>query len=123
MEARTKGQPSKPVVFTANRLRDGRAVWLAEGDRWTEILAEAQIFQGEAVAEGRALAEAWAERQVVVGPYDFEVEPTDGGPLPVKIRERIRASGPSAGSDVAWQSPAADAGAALTGGPAAKDVG
>ena len=110
MEARSKAQSSKPVVFTANRLRDGQVVWLAAGDRWAEALVEAQIFEGEDVARGRALAEAWVPRQIVVGPYDVEVDRTDEGPLPLKIRERIRASGPTAGSDVAWQSPPAEAG-------------
>jgi hypothetical protein len=109
MEARSKGQPSKPVVFTANRLRDGRVVWFASDDRWTESLAEAQIFDGEAVARGRALAEAWAARQIVVGPYDIEVDPTSDGPVPVKIRERIRASGPTTGPDVVRPPAAAEA--------------
>jgi len=99
MEAKAKGQPSKPVVFTANRLRDGRTVWLAPGDRWSDSLADAQIFEGDAVAQGRALAEAWVVRQVVVGPYDVEVDLGAGAPLPLKMRERIRALGPSVGPD------------------------
>ena len=99
MESKAKGQPSGPVVFTANRLGDGRVVWLAPGDRWTESLAEAQIFEGEAVSGARALAEAWARRQVVVGPYDVQLEPGSEAPTPVTMRERIRAYGPSVGPD------------------------
>jgi hypothetical protein len=32
---KTKGT-AQPLVVTANRLRDGRVVWLAEGGHWAE---------------------------------------------------------------------------------------
>jgi hypothetical protein len=104
MDSKAKGQPSGPVVFTANRLGDGRVVWLAPGDRWSESLADAQIFEGDAVAQVRAIAEAWARRQIIVGPYDVPVEPESKSPSPLTMRERIRAHGPSVGPDSAeWR--------------------
>jgi len=107
MEAKGKGQPSGPVVFTANRLGDGRSVWLAPGDRWSDSIADAELFEGAAIAEARARAEAWAKRQVVVGPYDIAVAPGAAGPTPVTMRERIRAMGPSVGPDsAAWRAQA-----------------
>ena len=107
MEAKGKARPSGPVVFTANRLRDGRAVWLAPGDRWSDSIADAELFEGEAVEEARARSEGWARRQVVVAPYDIAVEPGAGAPAPITMRERIRALGPSVGPDsAAWRAAA-----------------
>lgn len=103
MEATSKRRFSGPVVFTANRLRDGRVVWLAPGDRWSDSVADAELFEGPAVEEARVRAEAWAKRQIVVGPYDVAVEPGAVAPSPVTMRERIRALGPSVGPDsAAW---------------------
>lgn len=101
MDNKTKRHlASAPVVFTANRLRDGRVVWLTEGGRWTERSAEAHIYQGEeAVASGRAIADAAVKRRDVVAAYDVEITQTDKGPIPVILRERVRADGPSVGSD------------------------
>jgi hypothetical protein len=105
MEATGKRRSTGPVVFTANRLRDGRAVWLAPGDRWSERIADAELYEGQAIEEARIRAEAWAKRQVVVGPYDVAVEPGAVAPAPVTMRERIRALGPSVGPDSAqWRS-------------------
>ena len=103
MESTGKRRSTGPVVFTANRLRDGRAVWLAPGDRWSETIADAELYEGEAIEAARVRAEAWAKRQVVVGPYDIAVEP-GAVPTPVTMRERIRALGPSVGPDSAqWR--------------------
>ncbi|HLG88557.1 MAG TPA: DUF2849 domain-containing protein [Alphaproteobacteria bacterium] len=104
MESTGKRRSTGPVVFTANRLRDGRAVWLAAGDRWSESIADAELYEGEAVELARARADAWAKRQIVVGPYDIAVEPGAAAPSPVTMRERIRALGPSVGPDSAqWR--------------------
>ena len=107
MEATGKRRSSGPVVFTANRLRDGRSVWLAPGDCWSETIADAELFEGPAIEEARIRAEAWAKRQVVVAPYDIAVEPGAAGPAPVTMRERIRVLGPSVGPDsAAWRAAA-----------------
>ena len=45
MQAKVKAKgAAQPLVVTANRLRDGRVVWLAEGGRWSERVAEARVF-------------------------------------------------------------------------------
>ena len=107
MEPTGKRRSTGPVVFTANRLRDGRVVWLAPGDRWSESIGDAERYEGEAIEAARAQAEAWAKRQIVVGPYDIAVEPGAGVPSPVTMRERIRALGPSVGPDSAqWRAAA-----------------
>jgi sulfite reductase (NADPH) hemoprotein beta-component len=99
-KVKTKGS-TQPLVVTANRLRDGRVVWLAEAGRWAETLGEAEIFAGEAVAAGLAEAEAAEQRQVVVGPYAVEVAATAAGIMPLRARERFRADGPSVGAQAA----------------------
>ena len=93
-KVRTKGT-AQPVVVTANRLRDGRVVWLAEGGRWAEHVAEARVFLGEASDEGLAEAAKAEEAQEIVGPYLAEVGVGTGGPVPLRARERFRADGPS----------------------------
>lgn len=71
-------------VVTANRLRDGRVVYLA-ADGWSEDIADASLLSEE---EARAVASP-----EVVEPYLIEV--ADGSRRPVRRRERIRAAGPT----------------------------
>ena len=93
-KVKTKGA-AQPLVVTANRLRDGRVVWLADGGRWSERVAEAQVFAGEAVEAGLALGAEAERQQAIVGPYAAEVTLGAGGPVPLRAREKFRADGPS----------------------------
>jgi hypothetical protein len=96
MSTPAKARPAKaPTIFTANRLRDGRVVWLAEGDAWVEQVAAARVFPPVAAAEGLALAQRGERNQQVVGVYGTEVDLRAGRPVPLKFRERLRAAGPS----------------------------
>jgi|FEC22Drversion2_1045045.scaffolds.fasta_scaffold00093_31 hypothetical protein len=84
-------------VLTANRLSDGRVVYLGETG-WTVAIEEARLIAtpdevSGAEAEG---ARAVADR-MVVEPYLIDVETETGGILPASLRERIRARGPSTG--------------------------
>ena len=83
-------------VATANRLTDGAVVFLAHDAGWTESL-DAVWLAGDA-AEAAAILDC-AERSVatrtVVGPYLIEVELEGGRARPVKLREAIRANGPT----------------------------
>jgi sulfite reductase (NADPH) hemoprotein beta-component len=83
------------MVFTANRLRDGRVVWLAEAGRWVEVVAEALVFSPQDAEAGLALARQAERTQQIVGAYGTEVALQGGTPVPVKFRERLRARGPS----------------------------
>jgi sulfite reductase (NADPH) hemoprotein beta-component len=108
MSTPPKARPATaPVVFTANRLRDGRVVWLGAGDRWSETVAAARPFLPQDAAAGLALAQAAERRQQVVGVYATEVGLVGGVPVPLKFRERLRAKGPSIAAE-----PASWAGAA-----------
>lgn len=96
MSSPAKAKPATaPMVFTANRLRDGRVVWLAEAGAWAETITEAQVFPPAEAAEGQALAQAGERAQHVVGTYGVEVALQAGRPVPVKFRERLRVQGPS----------------------------
>lgn len=87
-------------VLTANRLSDGEVVFLGAG-RWVEHISAADVFIGDAGAP--ALAEAEAQPTVVVAPYLIDVTPTDGVPVPVAYRERLRAIGPTTHHDLGKQ--------------------
>lgn len=83
-------------VLTANRLTDGISVWLDAAGNWNESLQAAFVARHkEAVkaleATGR---QAFADNKVVdVNVVD--VEDVDGVLRPLRMRERIRAEGPS----------------------------
>lgn len=83
-------------VLTANRLGDGIAVWLDANGQWTERLQEAFVARhAEAVA---ALEEAGRKAfasNIVLDVNVIEVEEKDGKLRPLRLRERIRAEGPT----------------------------
>ena len=85
-----------PHVIIANRLRDGRVVFLGPGRRWTGDLS---LAAGAGSDAERARLEALAREAeadcVVVDPYPIEVEERDGVRAPVLGREAIRVRGPS----------------------------
>lgn len=99
MSSPAQAKPASPIpglkVFTANRLRDGRVVWLAEAGTWVESVAAAKTFPAETAEAGLAAAQAGERAQQVVGAYGIEVMLQAGQPVPVKFRERLRAQGPS----------------------------
>jgi sulfite reductase (NADPH) hemoprotein beta-component len=96
MQAKVKANgTAQPLVVTANRLRDGAIVWLADGGRWSEQVAQARVFMGEAVEDGLAVGAEAERRQEIVAPYAAEVTLAAVGPVPLRARERMRADGPS----------------------------
>ena len=85
-------------VITANSLADGRVVFQTTSG-WTLELGRAQVLDSKelvAAALLRANAEAAANR--VVDPYAIEVKHGPAGLTPTRLRERIRAEGPTTGN-------------------------
>ena len=85
-------------VIIANALADGLVVFQT-ADGWTHEIDKAGVLDGkEAVAAAldRALRDAAAN--VVVEPTAIEVRRDGGHLVPVKLRERIRAEGPTTGN-------------------------
>ena len=90
----------------ANRLGDGRIVYLAEGDAWAELITDPSVRVADSDDEATALEEAGkaAEgRQEVVGAELIGVERKDGVVTPVRYREVIRAMGPTNRTDLGKQ--------------------
>jgi hypothetical protein len=84
-------------VITANSLGDGRVVFQT-GTGWAHDIAAAEILASkEALEAALARANADASSNRVVEPYAIEVKRDGGRLVPVKLRERIRAEGPTTG--------------------------
>ena len=92
-------------VVTANRLLDGRIVWLDPAGQWQLSIAQAHTFSNDGMEAVLARQAAKAAEDEVVGIYGVQVEPSSSGPEPITTRERIRAFGPSvhAAFTPAWQ--------------------
>lgn len=86
-------------LLTANRLNDGRVIYLGEADTVVEAINVARPLD-EAAAEA-ALAQAQSRPAVFVNPYLIEVE----GRTPTgrdRLKERIRSAGPTVGHSLAF---------------------
>lgn len=82
-------------VLTANRLHDGVVVYSDVRGGWTHRFSEAARLDEAGAAA--ALETALAASELLVGPYLLEAD--EGGPVGrERLRERIRAGGPTAGS-------------------------
>jgi hypothetical protein len=92
-----------PQVLTANRLIDGEVVYLAPDGTWVDGLAGAQVFATPAEGEAALAKGHEAERQqLLVNPYLLDMA-AGGSARPVKMREIIRAAGPTVRRDLGKQ--------------------
>jgi Protein of unknown function (DUF2849) len=83
-------------VISANRLADGIVVYAGLSGCWFERLNNANLFATNEEAEaGLALAQADAERNVIVDPCLVDVTQDATGLHPATLRESIRARGPT----------------------------
>ncbi len=90
-------------IVTANRLRDGAVVYLAEDGSWTEWIDQARVADdAEFAAELLAAGEAAERELIVVGAYLMKVS-GDGQRQPIGCREVIRSKGPSVRLDFGKQ--------------------
>jgi hypothetical protein len=89
-----KAGPQKAI--TANRLDDGRVVFLDANGGWTGDVTQARLIaDGPELDEATAYAQAQHDARIVVEPYAIDMTVIDGRPTPARIRERIRAEGPT----------------------------
>ncbi|TWF49799.1 DUF2849 domain-containing protein [Neorhizobium alkalisoli] len=83
-------------VLTANRLTDGIAVWLDANGQWVENLQDALVARhAEAAASLEAIGKRDFAENKVVDVAVVDVQETDGKLWPLRLRERIRAQGPT----------------------------
>jgi hypothetical protein len=82
-------------IVSANRLADGRVVYLAHGGGWSENIVDGRTARN--AEAGMALleeAERAVEDGIVVAPYLVSLTDDGGAFAPVHFRERIRLAGP-----------------------------
>ena len=95
-------------IVTANRLIDGEVVWLGAGNAWVGQVSEALVLEGkDDVAAALAAGAASADRRQVVDVYEIDVIEEEGQLVPVRLREKIRAKGPTTHPDLGKQAQAA----------------
>ena len=83
-------------VVTANRLFDGAVVFLGVDQSWVERLDRAAAYDSkDAVEAGLARAKRDEENNLVVDVYAIDVSTHGGAVVPTKLRELIRARGPT----------------------------
>ncbi|WP_420409321.1 DUF2849 domain-containing protein [Hoeflea sp.] len=83
-------------VLTANRLGDGISVWMGSDGQWTVSLKDAFLARhDDAVAALEAAGREAVADNRVVDVNVIDVEETESGPRPFRLRERIRAEGPT----------------------------
>lgn len=93
-----------PQVVIANRLRDGRVVFLGSDHVWVERVEQCPpAADADAAATLLSLGEQAETEQVVVGAELIEVADRGGVLTPVKMREAIRAKGPTVRTDLGKQ--------------------
>lgn len=87
-------------VITASRLIDGAVVWRDAAGHWRREIDDAAASDDDDTV-ARMLADARTEESagVVIAPYEVEVDVERNADsrkiLPIRLRERIRAGGPS----------------------------
>jgi hypothetical protein len=90
-------------IVGASRLEDGLAVWLGPGGRWVGHAEEAEVFARDAVAAALEAAQADVAAHRVVDVYPIDVALVEGRPVPLHMRERVKALGPSIRPDLGRQ--------------------
>jgi hypothetical protein len=83
-------------ILTANRLTDGIAVWYDVDGRWNESIARAEIASTKEDAERlEAIGKKAFADNLVLDVNLIDVEVDNGFIRPLRLRERIRAEGPT----------------------------
>ena len=90
-------------ILTANRLIDGEAVWYADGG-WAETIVGAEIAADKTAEERlEAIGKAAYAANLVLDVNMIDVDVVDGAIHPLRLREQIRAAGPTNRNDLGKQ--------------------
>jgi hypothetical protein len=92
-----------PQILTANRLSVGEVVYWNAARGWVTALVDADVLPDSEAETALKGASDWVEKREVVAPYLFEVRVKNGQAVPVKVRETIRAAGPTVRRDLGKQ--------------------
>ena len=94
----------KGQLVTANRLRDGIAVFLTRSGAWSEKIDEAALaLEPQAAAALEARAKDDEKATIVTGSYLIDAERRAGRIRAAHIRERMRTLGPTVRLDLGKQ--------------------
>ena len=89
-----------PDILTANRLADGDVVYRTAAGDWVPDVNAAEVLDDPArKAEAEAAAQADVKASKVLDVMLIAVEVVDDRIVPKRLRERIRAFGPTVKSD------------------------
>ncbi len=103
--------PEKGQLVTANRLRDGIAVFMTRAGEWSEVIDEAVLaLEPQAAAALEARAKEDERKTLVTGAYLIDAERLNGRVRAAHIRERMRALGPTVRLDLGKQAEGKGAG-------------
>jgi hypothetical protein len=84
------------MVITGNRLHDGAVVWRDPDGNWSRDIADAAIFLTEGqLSEGLNAGRLEESSGRLIGVYEVEIESRENCVAPARLRERIRAAGPT----------------------------
>jgi hypothetical protein len=83
-------------ILTGNELTSGATVYLDAAGNWVEDLQTARLFAKEETAERDAALAATKATGRVISLEIEEVTQVEGAFVPKRLRERIRAAGPTA---------------------------
>ena len=90
-----------PQMIIANRLIDGRVVFLAPDERWDTAIDHGSVVDDETAAQRLVeIAKQAVARCLVIDPTLIQVKVENGKVRPVEIREVIRAFGPTVRTDL-----------------------
>ncbi len=94
----------KGQLVTANRLRDGIAVFLTRSGAWSEKIDDAALaLEPQAAAALEARAKEDEKATLVTGSYLIDAERRAGRIRAAHIRERLRTLGPTVRLDLGKQ--------------------
>lgn len=103
--------PEKGQLVTANRLRDGIAVFMTRNGEWSESIDDAVLaLEPEAAAALESRAKDDEKKTLVTGAYLVDADRVEGRVRASHIRERMRALGPTVRIDLGKQAEGKGAG-------------
>ncbi|MEP2943795.1 MAG: DUF2849 domain-containing protein [Hyphomicrobiales bacterium] len=83
-------------AITANHLTGGHVLFFATGGGWSKDISDAALYSdADSLASALALASKDEEAGHIVAVYEIDIIFEDDAPVPKKLRERIRAEGPT----------------------------
>ena len=100
-------------VLTGNRLTDGEAVWYRADGSFAETIDGAELAKDKAEQDRlEAIGKKAYADNLILDVELIDVELVDGRIVPQRLRERIRAAGPTNRTDLGKQARSAPAAAA-----------